>query len=48
MSYLKSQPEDSYVTSELARSGESVPAGAPQPWQSPAAAEVVDDCPPRG
>ena len=48
MSYLKSHPQDSYVTSELARFGDSVPPGAPQPWPSPAAAEVVDDCPPRG
>ena len=48
MSYLKSQPEDGYVTSQLTRYGESVPPGAPQPWQSPATAEVVDDCPPRG
>ncbi|PYQ59479.1 MAG: hypothetical protein DMF58_11495 [Acidobacteria bacterium] len=51
LSYLKGQPEDGYVTSELARWGEAIPAGASQPWQSPVpvdAALLSYACPPSG
>ena len=50
LSYLKSQPEDAYVTSELAQWAPSVPAGAPQPWQSPVPVDATllsDSCPPK-
>jgi len=47
MSFLKSQPEDHYASSQLARLGEAVPAGAAQPWPSPVAVDVASQCPPR-
>jgi hypothetical protein len=50
LSYLKGQPEDAYVTSELAHWGPSVPAGAQQPWQSPVTVDpafLSEACPPR-
>ena len=50
LSYLKGQPEDNYVSSGLAKSAESIPAGALQPWQSPVpvdAALLAAACPPK-
>jgi hypothetical protein len=46
MSFLKSQPEDQYASSQLARLGDAVPAGAAQPWPSPVSVEVASECPP--
>jgi hypothetical protein len=48
MSFLKSQPEDHYVSSLLTRYADAVPAGAQQPWPTPAAVEAAGgECPPK-
>ena len=50
LSYLKGQPEDKYVGSQLAQTSGSIPAGAMQPWQSPVPVDpalLSDVCPPR-
>jgi hypothetical protein len=50
LSYLKGQPEDGYVTSELAHWADGISPGTPQPWQTPVSVDrmlLSDTCPPQ-